>query len=216
MKGVDRLNVHNKLNHLTLPSTNGNITLPAEGKWTVLHIYEGDFSPVSETELLALNKAYPKFKAHGAQIIALSRDSVAAHVAWTMALKNRTPDAKPIEITLVSDRSGKLICPLGLADGLTSGTIITDPDGVIRSFDRQCAKTGINVTETERKLIALQTAFAQEGLTPASWTPGEDILETPPQTTADALLRLSQKHKTDGTCLDWYICYKPDSAKRSL
>lgn len=213
---MTELNIHKKLKQLTLPCTEGQITLPQEGRWTVLHIYEGDFTPVSETELLALNRAAPKFKAHGAQILALSRDSVATHLAWIMALKNRTTDAKPIDITLISDRDGRLVLPLGLADGLSSGTVITDPDGIIRAFDKQSAKTGINVTETERKLIALQTAFAQNGATPASWTPGEDILRLPPKTTADALLCLSERHKTDGNCLDWYICYKPDSAKRLL
>lgn len=214
MKGVDTMDTENTVPRFTLPSTNGQLSFPPEGEWTVLHIYEGDFLPVSATEILALNKAVPKFAAHGARVIAMSADSVATHLAWILSLRNQDKDGKTVDIELVSDRFGKALESYGMHGRLKSGTLITDPEGVLRAFHRHSAEAGINVTEIERELLALQTAYAQGALTPAGWTPGEDIIEPPPATKAQALTNMKDTLARGGYCLDWYICYRQDSGKR--
>lgn len=209
------MNTGNKVPSFSLPSTNGSIDFPINGKWTVLHIYEGDFLPVSAGEILALSKAMPKFRAHGAEVKAMSADSVATHLAWILSLRNQDRDGKTIDIELISDRFGEILKSYDMESELQSGTLIIDPDGVLRAFHKHSSSTGINVTEIERELLALQTARYQFGQTPAGWTPGEDILDPPPRSKTSALSNMSDKQALGGYCLDWYICYRQDTGLRS-
>ena len=207
------MNTGDKINSVTLESTDGQLKFPTDG-WTVLHIYEGDFLPVSATEIQALSKAAPKFAAHGAKIYALSADSTATHLAWILSLRNQDKDGKTIDIELISDRYGNFIKVLGMDGIRQSGTLIIDPDGIIRAYHKHTADTGINVTEIERELVALQTAFAQSAQTPSGWTPGEDVLLPPPITKQDALYGARENEQKGGYCLDWYLCYKQDAGER--
>ena len=207
------MNTGDKIRTTTLESTDGELQFP-HGKWTVLHIYEGDFLPVSATEIQALSKAAPKFAAHDAKIFALSPDSTATHLAWILSLRNQDRDGKTIDIALISDHYGEFIKTLGMENPRQSGTLIIDPDGIIRAYHKHTSSTGINVTEIERELIALQTAFAQSAQTPSGWTPGEDVLLSPPLTKHDALFGAGENEQKGGYCLDWYICYNQDTGAR--
>ncbi len=207
------MNTGDKIKAVTLESTNGQLRFPPES-WTVLHIYEGDFLPVSATEILALDKAAPKFAAHGAKIYGISPDSTATHLAWILSLRNQNRDGKTIDIELISDRFGKLLQSLGMKSPSQSGTMIIDPNGIVRAYHKHSSSTGINVTEIERELIALQSAFAQSALTPSGWTPGEDMLLLPPVTKQQALFGAGENEQKGGYCLDWYICYNQDTGER--
>lgn len=209
------MNTGDKIPSVTLPSSNGQTAFPPEGAWTVLHIYEGDFLPTSATEILALNRAVPKFTAHGARIYGMSADSVASHLAWILSLRNQDRDGKTIDIELISDRFGQILKSYDMETELQSGTLIIDPEGILRAFHKHTSTTGINVTEIERELLALQTARYQFGQTPAGWTPGEDILDHPPRSTQTALTNMNDKEALGGYCLDWYICYRQDTGLRS-
>lgn len=208
------MNTGQKLPSFTLPSTNGQTQFPPTGEWTVLHIYEGDFLPTSATEILALNKALPKFTADGAKVYAMSADSVASHLAWIMSLRDMDREGKSIDVELISDRFGQVLKELDMQAELQSGTLIIDPEGVIRMFHKHSSETGINVTELERVLLALKTARYQFGQTPEGWTPGEDILDHPPRSKESAMMNISNKQALGGYCLDWYICYRQDTGLR--
>lgn len=198
------------------PSTGGQTDFPKkDGTWSVLYIYEGDFLPTSATDILALNRALPKFLAHGANVYAMSTDSVASHISWIMSLRNHDKNGKPIDIELISDRFGEIAKSYGMQPQNESGTFIIDPDGILRATNIHSTTTGINVTEIERELLALQTAHHQFGQTPSGWTPGEDILDHPPRSLESALSNMSDKQALGGYCLDWYICYRQDTGKRS-
>ncbi len=200
----------------TALSTGGQIDFPKQnGMWTVLYIYEGDFSPNSASDILALNRALPKFLAHDAQIVAMSSDSVATHIAWIMSLRNHDKNGKPIDIELISDRFGEITKSYGMMGDNDIGTFVIDPEGILRSKNIHTSTTGINVTEIERELLALQTARFQYGRTPSGWTPGEDILDHPPRSLESALSNMSEKQALGGYCLDWYICYRQDTGQRS-
>lgn len=197
-------------------STGGKIDFPKRsGLWTVLYIYEGDFLPTSATDVLSLNRALPKFMAHDAEIYALSADSVASHISWIMSLRNHDKNGKAIDIELISDRYGKIAKSYGMQGENDIGTFIIDPEGILRAKNIHSSVTGINVTEIERELLALQTARHQYGQTPSGWTPGEDILEHPPRSLESALSNMSDKQALGGYCLDWYICYRQDTGKRT-
>ncbi len=53
-----------------------------QGKWLVLCFYAGDFSPVCATEITSLALIYPKLQKLGAEILAISVDSVFTHKVW--------------------------------------------------------------------------------------------------------------------------------------
>lgn len=205
-----------KVNSFTALSTNGQIDFPQNnGLWTVLYIYEGDFLPTSATDIKELDRAMPKFMAHDAQIIAMSTDSVPSHLAWILSLRNQNKEGIPIKIELISDKLGKISEDFGVALQNESGTFIIDPEGVLRAKTIHSAVTGINVTEIERELLALQTARYQFGQTPSGWTPGEDILDHPPRSLSSTLTNMSDKQALGGYCLDWYLCFRQDTGLRS-
>lgn len=171
--------------------------------------------PTSATDVLELNRALPKFLAHDAKIYALSADSVASHISWIMSLRNHDKNGKTIDIELISDRYGNIAKSYGLQGENDIGTFIIDPEGILRAKNIHSSVTGINVTEIERELLALQTARFQYGRTPSGWTPGEDILEHPPRSLESALSNMSNRQALGGYCLDWYICYRQDTGQRS-
>ena len=210
------MNTGQKVKNFTALSSNGQIDFPKNnGLWTVLYIYEGDFLPTSATDIKELDRAYPKFLAHDTQIIAMSTDSVASHLAWILSLRNQNKDGLPIKIELISDRLGEIMGEFGVAIQNESGTFIIDPEGILRAKNIHSSVTGINVTEIERELLALQTARYQFGQTPSGWTPGEDILDHPPRSLSSTLTNMSDKQALGGYCLDWYLCYRQDTGLRT-
>ncbi len=205
-----------KVKSFSALSSNGQFDFPKnDGLWTVLYIYEGDFLPTSATDIKELDRALPKFTAHNANIVAMSTDSVPSHLAWILSLRNQNKDGLPIKIELISDRQGEIIEAFGVSLNNESATLIIDPEGVLRAKNIHSAVTGINVTEIERELLALQTARYQYGQTPSGWTPGEDILDHPPRSINSTLTNMSDKQALGGYCLDWYICYRQDTGLRS-
>ncbi len=205
-----------KVNSFSALSTNGQYDFPKnDGIWTVLYIYEGDFLPTSATDIKELDKALPKFLAHDANIVAMSTDSVASHLAWILSLRNQNKEGLPLKIELISDRLGEIISDLGVSLQNESATLIIDPEGVLRAKNIHSSVTGINVTELERELLALQTARYQYGQTPSGWTPGEDILDHPPRSITSTLTNMSDKQALGGYCLDWYLCFRQDTGLRS-
>ena len=204
----------NKFTPATLPSTNGQISLPSnDGKWTVLYIYEGDFSPSSASDILALEKALPKFFAYDANVVAMSSDSIAAHLAWILSLRNQSRQGKSIGIELISDKNGVTQNALGIDAGNESAVIIIDPDGVVRHIKKGDTSSGINVTEIERELLALKEISEKSLRTPANWTPGSETLSHPPTTLDGALSGATKALQTGGYCVDWYICYNDTTLK---
>ena len=53
------------------------------GKWLVVFFYPLDFTFVCPTEIHGFNDHYEQFKKLGAEVVAVSTDSVYSHKAWT-------------------------------------------------------------------------------------------------------------------------------------
>ena len=204
-------------------TTGGELIFPnnTKGSWTILYFYTDDFAPESALDILEIAKKLGKFLSYGARVYAISTDSVPAHIAFALSLRNRKEDGTDVGFDLVSDSNFEISKSYGVAGGSTEpqlnekAVVIIDPDGVIRSFHRYAHSTGINVTEIERELIALQTGFAQNAITPAGWTPGEDIVGPPPETLTKAGSAVADREKAGFICNDWYLCYKQDTGLRS-
>ena len=75
------------------------------GRWLILMFYPRDFSLVCPTELSAMNTRYDEFLELGAEVIAVSTDSIESHQRWLS-----TPKAEgglgTVKYPLASDTNG--------------------------------------------------------------------------------------------------------------
>jgi len=143
-----------------------------KGKWLVLFFYPLDFTFVCPTELKAFSDAYDQFKKAGAEVLAISTDSVYSHRAWINTSESRG-GLGPINYVLASDITkdvsrdyGVLMEDKGIA---LRGLFIIDQDGVLQYQVVHSLNIGRSVEETLRVLEALKTG----GLCQADWKPGQ-------------------------------------------
>ncbi|WP_250451388.1 peroxiredoxin [Caballeronia sp. ATUFL_M2_KS44] len=119
----------------TAPATGGEFTLSSlRGQKVVLFFYPKDNTPGCTTESLGFRDHYEQFKAAGAEIVGISRDSVKSHDNFKAKLE--------LPYTLVSD-SDEAICSLfdvvkmkkmygKEVRGIERSTFLLDADGVLR------------------------------------------------------------------------------------
>jgi peroxiredoxin (alkyl hydroperoxide reductase subunit C) len=146
-----------------------------KGKYLVLFFYPLDFTFVCPTELKAFSEKYDELKKAGAEVLAVSTDSVFSHRAWI----NTTEDKGglgSIKYVLASDITkdvsrdyGVLMEDKGIA---LRGLFIIDPEGILQYQVVHSLNIGRSVDETLRVLEALKTG----GLCAADWKPGQKPL----------------------------------------
>ncbi|MBK9143552.1 MAG: peroxiredoxin [Candidatus Obscuribacterales bacterium] len=176
------LQVGKKAPPFDMPSTKDMKTLKENvslsdyrGKWLIMFFYPLDFTFVCPTELKAFNEKYEEIKKAGADVLAVSTDSVYSHRAWikTDEANGGLGDLKYIlasDITKdVSRDYGVLLEDKGIA---LRGLFIIDPDGYLQYQVVHSLNTGRSVDETLRVLEALKTG----GLCGADWKPGQKPL----------------------------------------
>ena len=141
------------------------------GKWLVVFFYPLDFTFVCPTEIHGFNDHYDQFKKLGAEVVAVSTDSVYSHKAWT------EHGLGQVKFPMIGDTNhaisegfGVLLPDKGIA---LRGTFIIDPQGVVKSAVINDLPVGRSVEETLRTLQALQTG----GLTPCEWKPGKETIK---------------------------------------
>ena len=141
------------------------------GKWLVVFFYPLDFTFVCPTEIRGFNDHYDQFKKLGAEVVAVSTDSVYSHKAWT------EHGLGQVKFPMIGDTNhaisegfGVLLPDKGIA---LRGTFIIDPQGVVKSAVINDLPVGRSVEETLRTLQALQTG----GLTPCEWKPGKETIK---------------------------------------
>jgi peroxiredoxin 2/4 len=140
------------------------------GRWVVLFFYPLDFTFVCPTELVAFGNQYEDFQKLGAEVIAVSVDSVYSHKAWIER------DLPNVRYPVASDLTKEIARSYGVlseAAGVAlRGTFIIDPDGILQYVVISGLNLGRSTEETLRVLQALQTGE----LCPANWRPGEKTL----------------------------------------
>ena len=141
------------------------------GKWAVVFFYPLDFTFVCPTEIHGFNDHYEEFKKLGAEVIAVSTDSVYSHKAWIEhgLGQIKFPMIGDTNHT-VSEGFGVLLPEKGIA---LRGTFIIDPNGVVQSAVVNNLPVGRSVEETLRTLQAFQTG----GLTGCEWKPGKETIK---------------------------------------
>ena len=159
------------------------------GKYVVLFFYPLDFTFVCPSEIIAFDKALPKFKKKNAEVIGVSVDSHYTHLAW-----KETPRARggigPINYPLVADlgkniaRSYDVLLNEQVA---LRGLFLLDKQGVVRHALVNDLPLGRNVDEALRVLDALQFTEVHGEVCPANWREGEEAMKPTAAGVADYL-----------------------------
>jgi len=168
-------------------STNGEIIFPTDygRNWKLLFSHPQDFTPVCSTEILELAYLQDEFDKLGVKIVVISTDPLETHVHWQKALESISiNERKPVKIKfpLVDDENIAVSKKYGMIHAKTNstksvrGVFIIDPDNIIQSIYFYPMNIGRNTDELIRTILALQTATAENVLTPANWKPGKDLL----------------------------------------
>ena len=173
----------------------GEFTLSKlRGKYVVLFFYPLDFTFVCPSEIIAFDKALPKFKEKNAEVIGVSVDSHFTHLAW----KN-TPRQKGgignVQYPLVADitkeiaRSYSVLFNESVA---LRGLFLIDKEGLVRHALINDLPLGRNVDEALRMLEALQFTEKHGEVCPANWRQGEEAMKP----TAEGVASYLAKHAT--------------------
>ena len=197
----------------TAMTTDGIKTLSDyQGHWVILFSHPGDFTPVCTTEFIAFTQRWQDFKDRNAELLGLSIDSNASHIAWIINIFRNTGIEIPFPI--IADRDMAISKMYGMIQPGVSKTetvrnvFFIDPNGIVRAKLIYPLTNGRNIGEILRLLDALRTTDAQKVATPANWRPGYPTIMPPPQTISGARERLESKDN----CMDWYLCYNTNES----
>lgn len=174
----------------TARSTQGELTLSQfRGRWVMLLSHPADFTPVCTSEFIALAGRFEQFTAMGCQLVGLSVDSLASHLAWLEAIRRQFEVVVPFPI--VEDPSMAVARAYGMLDKSSNNTAniravhVIDPDGVIQAVLSYPVAVGRSVAELLRLLAALQRVGGEALVTPEGWMPGEKLLRGPAESLQD-------------------------------
>ncbi len=127
-----------------------------QGHWTVLYFYPRDNTPGCTNEAKDFRDLYPEFQALGAEILGVSRDSLASHEKFKAKLELpfdliSDPDetlCRLFDVIKEKNMYGKKVM------GIERSTFLIDPEGVLRREWRKVKVAGHaqEVLETLRQL----------------------------------------------------------------
>lgn len=161
------------------------------GQWLLLFSHPADFTPVCTSEFVAFARAADRFTALGCRLMAISVDSLYAHLAWVRAIRDGFGVSIGFPIvedpSLVIGRAFGMISASSVDAAAMRATYFIDPAGVIRATISYPATVGRSIEEMLRVLAALQKVDAEQVVTPEGWRPGTEVL-LPPETDGGALL----------------------------
>lgn len=197
-------------------TTQGKIDFPYDydGKWIILFSHPGDFTPVCTSEFITFGSMAKEFENLNCQLLALSVDGNASHIAWLRTIKEKIEykgmKDVDIEFPVIDDVSMKVSHLYGMIQPNESDTkavravFFIDPKGIIRSIIYYPLALGRNFDEIKRVLTGLQTIDNFSVALPADWRPGDDVIVPSPATMEGAEERVETKDK-DFTSYDWFF-----------
>ncbi len=179
-------------------STNGMLSFPEDfgTNWKILFSHPLDFTAVCTSELCEIAHNQKKLDSLGVKIAVVSIDKVERHLLWRdfmeRVLSNNSGTVK-IDFPIVADASGEISKKYGMlhtsvdAARDVRGVFIIGPDNKIQAINFYPMSVGRNIDEILRTVTALQLTQNENVLTPANWTPGDDVLVPHKPYTADEL-----------------------------
>ncbi len=180
-----------------------------KGKWLILFSHPADFTPVCTTEFIGFARHYETFKSMNCDLLGLSIDSLFSHLAWIRNIKEKFGVEIPFPIIedIKMDVAGAygMVHPGAADTQAVRATFFIDPNGILRAMVYYPMSNGRSIDEFVRLLQALQTSDANAGVaTPEGWTPGCDVIVSPPKTAEAAEARAGEGYKYT----DWYFSTK--------
>ena len=186
------------------------------GKWLVFFSHPGDFTPVCTTEMIAFSRAYPYFQKMNTELLGLSIDSNASHLAWMYDIYCRTGIKIPFPI--IADRNGEIARKYGMISSDVSNTatvrnvFIIDDKGIVRTIMVYPLNVGRFIPEILRTVEALQMADCANASTPANWVTGNPVIMPAPQTYCE-LEERQQYLSENNNGMSWYLGFKEPPQK---
>lgn len=104
----------------------------------MLFSYQGDFNPVCTTEIIGFTREQKLFENLNTQILALSVDSKASHLAWIHDIYYNT--GIKVDFPIIEDMNGELARKYGMISSDISATqsvrstYIIDPSGFVQAI----------------------------------------------------------------------------------
>jgi peroxiredoxin (alkyl hydroperoxide reductase subunit C) len=197
----------------TASSTHGVTTLSQyRGKWVLFFSQPGDFTSVSETELISFTELYQEFEKRNVQLLGITIDSTFADIEWLYDIFIRTGLTVPFP--LLSDRNAEIarlynmVNPDRVYEESVRDAFIINPEGRIRAIITYPVSCGRNTYELLRVIDSLQLTEGYKLYTPANWMPGEPVIIPPPHTLEEAIQRAKEGSQLGIRCSSWYLCYK--------
>lgn len=161
------------------------------GRWLVLMSHPADFTPVCTSEFVALARQAEAFAALDCDLMALSVDSLYAHIAWLADIDRRYGIRIPFPV--IEDPSMVIGTAYGMVDAASPdsatvrATFVIDPDGIVRAISWYPMTVGRSVDELLRLVTALQTTDREHASAPAGWIVGAPLMEPAAVTLDEAL-----------------------------
>lgn len=156
------------------------------------------------------------FQKLNTNLLGLSIDSNASHLAWVNEIYNLTGVSLPFPI--IADRNGSIARLYGMISNDVSTTktvrnvFIIDGNGIVRVILTYPLNIGRFIPEIIRTVEALQISDCADASTPANWQPGVPVIISPPQTFSEVQQRLEDiKKNCNG--ISWYLSFKEPSQK---
>jgi peroxiredoxin (alkyl hydroperoxide reductase subunit C) len=145
-------------------------------KWKLVFFYPKDFTFVCPTELRELAEYKQEFEDLGVVVMAASVDSAESHKKWRPDLVSETGEV--FDFVWLADESRDLAKMFGIYDvnhdvALRGAFIISPEDNVLQGSIITNENVGRSSTELIRMIQANQTG----SLCPASWHPGDAVIE---------------------------------------
>ena len=139
-----------------------------------------DFTPICTTEIIAFAKANQYFENKNTQLIGLSVDSNASHLAWLYDIYQK--NGIKISFPIIADRNGVIARKYGMIATDISNTetvrnvFIIDDAGRVRAIFVYPMTIGRFIPEILRTVEALQVSEQEKAATPANWVPGAPVI----------------------------------------
>lgn len=149
------------------------------GKYVFYFFYPSDFSQICPTELLGLQENIDEFKKRNVHVLAISPDSIFAHIEW---LKTPIEEGgiKGISFPLLSDIKKNLARAFGVLneeEGVPyRAAFIVDRQGRVVHGSINNLFIGRNTDELVRLIDAFQFTEKHHSMCPIDWRPGKDTI----------------------------------------
>jgi peroxiredoxin (alkyl hydroperoxide reductase subunit C) len=174
------------------------------------------FTPVCTTEFMIFARMMNDFRTRNTELVGLSIGSVYSHITWIRKIKELSwKDMKHVEVSfpVIADLSMEvarmygMLHPCNCDHQTVRAVFIIDPQTTIRTILYYPPKTGRNIEEIKRILLALQKTDCEDIATPANWIPDADVVLPAPRTCGEAKERTETIHE-NGYCLDWFLSFQ--------